>query len=1036
MSAKYPWYSIFYRSGHLLALTIMIILVAGFSAIKSLPTLEDPRIDLRNVLVLTAYPGASAERVEALVTDVLEDELRELYEIKRIDSTSKAGFSSLVVELEDWTDAAVNEQVFAKIRDAIASAAQRFPAGAQAPILEDKRGATSYTILHAVQASHDTTDLTIVNRFAQQLADQIRNVSGTELVNLFGQPKEQINILVDPNKLASMGLTGQAVAEAIAGADPKLPAGLIYAEQTNIRIQVADVLNSLDMIRNIPILAHQGQYVRLADVAQISRGTRQPAAEYAYLNGQPVVFVASRMQADQRVGQWTKAVTEQVTAFTSAYHGNIEVYEVFQQNQYTQARLLNLLSSLLIGALVVAGVIFVFMGIRASWIVGLSLPLSIFFTIFTLSFHDVEIHQMSIFGIIIAIGLVIDNAIVLTNDVRANLIELQLSRLDAYITSVKHLFTPLLASTLTTVLGFMPIFLLNGNVGDFIGSISVSVVMALIGSFWISLLIIAALAARFLPDSEHEGCHWYQRGIQTPELALTMREILRRVIEAPKRSLTLIVLFCLSGFFLATTLPNVFFPSADRNQFQVEVFLPKGSSINATQRLTLEIDEYIRQQPAVTQVTWLVGSSAPTVYYNMVMNRDNSPEYASAVLDYVDADSAKAAIDPLQVALQAQFPQAQIVVKAFGQGPPIPAPVEVQIFGPDIDVLRQIGEDVRLIVAEAPGVSQSFASIEMNEPQLRIQTDMDVARNSGLSYTDMSAQLQLALSGLTSTSLVEQTENIPIVLRIADEYRGNLPAIAALPLVSPALTGDNPWLTLNALGHFALEPAITGISRINSERVNRITGFLQQGVPAISVSQQIQTQLANYPLPAGYRIKMGGDADQSAQALGKLATYTPVLLVLMFSTLILTFQSVRLASIVGAVAILSIGLGMLSLWISGLPIGFNPILGCAGLIGVAINDSIVVIAALQDNEKARQGDTQAIIDEVMHCARHVLSTSFTTVGGLVPLLIFTEGSFWPPLAVVLAGGVGFALILALLFTPITYALMARRASRRNVSVSV
>jgi multidrug efflux pump subunit AcrB len=235
-----------------------------------------------------------------------------------------------------------------------------------------------------------------------------------------------------------------------------------------------------------------------------------------------------------------------------------------------------------------------------------------------------------------------------------------------------------------------------------------------------------------------------------------------------------------------------------------------------------------------------------------------------------------------------------------------------------------------------------------------------------------------------------------------------------------------------ALGEFTLLPSISGITRVDGERVNKVQAFLLPGVPAIDASEQLRELLENgdFVLPKGYRLKMAGDAGEQKQALGQLATYAPVLLVLMVTVLILTFNSVRFAAVIAMVAILSVGLGMFSLWVSGLPIGFNPLLGSAGLIGVAINGSIVVIAAINGNVKAKSGDTRAIVEETMSCSRHILSTTFTTVGGLIPLLLFSQGSFWPPLAVVLTGGVGFSVILSLFFTPTIVALMCRIRTRK------
>jgi multidrug efflux pump subunit AcrB len=375
------------------------------------------------------------------------------------------------------------------------------------------------------------------------------------------------------------------------------------------------------------------------------------------------------------------------------------------------------------------------------------------------------------------------------------------------------------------------------------------------------------------------------------------------------------------------------------------------------------------------------------------------------------------------------------VVRAFGQGPPISAPLGVKIFGPDLVLLNQLGEQVRLIMSQSPGVTQSIASITKGEPELVFRTDRDISRFTDLNLSDIALQLQIALEGRLGGSILEDTEEIPIRIRLSEELRSNLVQIDTLPLTRP---GDSSDLPLSALGKFELVPRLAGITRINGERVNKVEAFLLPSMPAVDASNMLQKLMAQnqFDLPQGYRIQLAGDADEQQEALGLLAVYAPVLLVMMIATLILSFSSVRLTGVIISVAMLSVGLGMLSLWISGLPIGFNPLLGSAGLIGVAINGSIVVIAAINGNPLARMGDIDQIVIETMGCSRHILSTTFTTVGGFIPLLLFSEGTFWPPLAVVLAGGVGFSVILSLVFTPVVIRQLVKRKQQQSVQQQI
>jgi multidrug efflux pump subunit AcrB len=1030
-----PWYTAFFRKGHLLALSIIIILVAGMSAVNTLPRLEDPRIDLRNAVVLTSFPGASAERVEALISDVLEDELRQLYEIKEIKSTSKAGFSSLFIELQDWVDKSSNQQVFAKIRDAIDDAAKRFPAGASPPILEDKRGATAFTVLLSISAKYpDNTQLTQVGRMASELSDRLRNVSGTELVLIYGEPVEEITVLINPQQLALSGLSLQEVSQRIEQADPKLPAGVIRTPYKDMRLQVSQPLESTAVLAQIPLQTTNGNYLRLQDIATIERGPAMPLSEIALLNGERTIFIAARMQNSVRVDKWTEGVIDKLAQFNQEFGNSFTAEVIFEQNKYTEARLGELSNNLLLGSVVVMLVVLFFMGAKASWIVGLALPLCASFAVFSLSFFNQQIHQMSIFGIIIAIGLLIDNAIVITDEIRLNLLDRSMSRLAVLQKSVRHLFSPLLASTLTTILGFMPIFLLTGNIGDFIGPIAISVVMALIGSLAISLTLIAALAARYLPRDADSEAPWYKHGYQLPQVSQAFRQLIGRAIKRPLLVLPAVVMFCLLGFVLSQQLANVFFPSADRDQFEIYVILPEGSSTELTYKTALKADAFIAQKQGIEQVTWMVGSSTPSVYYNQVMSRDNASNFANAVITTESVSLADKLIVDLQYQLQDTLPEAKIVVRKFGQGPPIAAPLEVDIYGTDLAILDELGQQVRVALTKIPGITQSLVSITSGEPEIMLQVSENQSYLSQLTLSQIAQQLQVSLSGRTGGSILEGTEELDIRVRISNENRSTLAQLDAMPLI--AGQGQNKQvLGVGSLANLSIKPSISGITRVDGERVNKIQAYLLPSIAAVSASVQLRDLIdSSITLPPGYRIKMAGDADEQEQAVGQLATYLPVLLVLMITSLILSFGSIRFAAVIGVVAMLSVGLGFFSLWLSGLPIGFNPLLGSAGLIGVAINGSIVVIAAIAANPEAMKGNTRAIVDETMSCSRHILSTTFTTVGGLIPLLLFSEGTFWPPLAVVLAGGVGFSVILSLVFTPVLVATLCRVRTKGQASV--
>ena len=1029
-----------YHNRYLLILTIIVVLVAGLSAVSNLPRLEDPRIAQRNPTVITLYPGAAADQVESLVTKPIEDELRELAEIKDIESTSRDSVSIIGIELQDWVDRSNNQIIFSKIRDRLADVAQQLPDGVNAPEFDDIRGASAYTLLIALSSPADQTQqLGIHTRLAEELADRLRNLGGTETVRLYGQVDEEITVELDEDIRASLGLTNQQIASLLQAADVKANAGVLRSSDQSVLLGVSGEVSTLQRIKRIPVASQAGQTVYLGDIARITKAYRTPPTEIAFTQtDNRSILVAAQMTDSLRADQWTEAAKAVVNNFQTEFSG-VQTDILFEQNQYTEKRLTELSTNLMLGIMVVMLVILVFMGWKPALIVGLALPLSMAATVFSFSFFDQQIHQMSIFGLIIAIGLLIDNAIVTTQEVRKNILTKGMPPEQALEEAIRFLRTPLLASTLTTILGFMPVFLLPGNVGDFISPIAISVVMALSFSFILSLTVIATLAAIVtrppVSSAQAQTSIWWKTGIQFTRLQHIYQYRLEQALQHPIRAIGLSCILPALGFILVTQLPNVFFPSADRDYFEIKVWLPEDSSIDRTTTVARRIDAQISAEPAVLRTHWLAGRSTPSVYYNQVEDSDNYAAYTQGVIMADSVASANRLIPQLQAELDQAFPEARIVVRAFSQGPPVSAPVAFRLVGPETQTLREYGETIRLLLEQQPGVTHAYTTVTSGKQKLWLEADEDKARLAGLTLADVAQQFRHQLEGITGGLLLEDLQSLPVRIINRQTTREDFTHVSHMKLALPGsdrntadtdVTQDTlqtrpDWIPASALGQLTLKPEVTSITRRNGERINTIEAFLHPDVAPITVSQTVLQRLdeIDFTLPTGYRLEISGDADAQNEAIGQLMAYLPVLLVLLVATLVLSFKSVILAGLILAVTVLSSGLGFLSLALSGHDLGFNPIIGTAGLIGVAINGSIIVLSAIRANPEAASGVTQAIMAETLGCARHVLSTTLTTVAGFLPLIL-SGGTFWPPLAIVIAGGVGFSIILSLYFTPAAY----------------
>ena len=1019
------------RNRHLLVVAILVLVVGGVAALFGLPRLEDPRLGNRNPFVVTFMPGADPEQVEAQVTDPIEREVREVDNIKRLESVTSLGVSFLAIELADRV--VDPEPVLADLRSALDRVEPDLPSAATRPWLDDKRGAVAYGMILALRWRADAApELGILSRYADELADRIRNVAGTELVRLHGDVDERISVAVDVAELASRGMSPDALARALASADTRLPAGSLRHGDTDQLLAVAGDFESMARIRAVPLVTAAGRVGRVADVATVARDYRDPPVAVADYAGERCVFIGAQMQADRIASAWAAEVRQVVAELEQELQGNARIDIAFDQTRYTSARLLELGSNLGLGALLIWLVTALIMGWRVGTLIAAALPLAATAIMIGFQLLGLPLHQMSIFGLLVAMGLLIDNAIVVCDDVW-KLRRSGMAASAAVVVATRHLAVPLFASSLTTALSFAPILLLQGNVGEFVGTIASAVILAIAVSFLLSLSIIAALAGLLpLPRERERAPRSSARWLQS------VAAFVRRQAK-PSRLVLLTLLPPVLAFGLVSTLENQFFPAADRNQFQVEVYANGSQSLDGTHSIVQRIDEHLRSDPDVEATMWVTGQSLPSVYYNQIMETDDAPAYAEGVVVTRDAATAKQLLRRCERDLLDLAPEAQVVVRPFAQGPPVTAPVMLRVYGDDLDRLVAIGDEVRDAMIAAPGVLHTRASIPTGLPQGEIVFDEEALREVGLTAGAAAAQVRAALEGASGGEVLEGTRRLPVVVRQPVDARRSGAQLLGLDVVSP--TGET--MPLGAVAALQTTPRVVRITRRNGERVNSLFGFVDSDTLPIEAVHDVVNRLdaRDVRMPDGYRLELGGDAEESDQAAAQLVRYIPLLGTIIAATLVLSFRSALLALLLAAVGGLSAGYGLFALWLSGFPLGFNPLIGLAGLIGITFNDSIVVLAAIRADRDASSGDDDAITRVVRGCRRHVWATTLTTAVGFLPLLLFSGGDFWPPLAVVIAGGVLGATPLALVFVPVAYRWLLRlrpslgRASAETLAVT-
>lgn len=1017
----------FVENGRLVSLVIALLLVAGLGAVSSLPRTEDPQITNRFASVIIPYPGASAERVEALVTEVLENQLRRLEEIKLIQSTSRPGISVIQLELKDTvTD---TEPVWSRARDLLADAKNNLPADILAPTLDDQVGYAYTAILSLVWNDSSQPRVDMLNRYAKELQSRLRLLSGTDFVKLYGAPEEEILVQLDAYKLSQLQLTPGAIANILRSADSKIAAGELNNNYFRALVEVSGELDSQNRIRQVPIkVDDNGQIIRLGDIATISRQAKTPTDSIALVDGEQGVFVAARMLNNTRVDIWQEQVNQLVDEFNRDLPANIKVQWLFEQNSYTSERLGGLVLNLIQGFVIILSVLLLTLGLRNAIIVALSLPLTALFTLACMKYIGLPIHQMSVTGLVVALGIMVDNAIVIV-DAIAQRRQQGMGRLKAVTQTLHHLWLPLAGSTITTILAFAPIVLMPGAAGEFVGGIAMSVMFALFGSYVISHTLIAGLAGRF--SLEGKNPIWYQHGINMPLVSGYFQASLNLALNRPLLSAIFIGSIPLLGFYASGKMTEQFFPPSDRNMFQIELYLAPHASLENTLNQVQLMDKQLRQIEDITQIDWVVGGNTPAFYYNLTQRQQGATNYAQAMVKTTDFARANALIPVLQQDLDKGFPQAQVLVRKLEQGPPFNAPVELMIFGPNLETLQQLGDQIRHILAATPDVIHTRATLTAGAPKVWLEVNEDASLISGLSLTDIARQVQMATTGVVGGSLLEQTESLPIRVRLGESSREQVSQLAQIQLMTPSGTA----VPLSALSDNEVQVSRGAIPRRNGQRVNTLEAYIVSGVLPAQVLNEVTDQVAAIKLPPGYRIEIGGENAKRNEAVGNLLSNVILVVSLLVATVVLSFNSFRLTSIILLSALQSAGLGLLAVFVFGYPFGFPVIIALLGLMGLAINAAIVILAELEDAPTARLGDKAVIVSTVSSCGRHISSTTITTVGGFIPLII-AGGGFWPPFAIAIAGGTLLTTLLSLIWVPTMYLLlMTKRHSPQAASLS-
>jgi len=719
---------------------------------------QNPRILLLLIgtIVSTVFPGADAQRVESLVTIPIEEMLTSVAEIKQVRSNCRTGISNTVVELKD--EIVDVESVWTLVRSQLVDTSATLPESSLPPQLE-VFPLKAYAAIVAIKSETKNDEITISRRLAKQLRTEILEISGTEKVDIFGDPGEELVAEISPETLASLNVSLASIAGQIRQENSDQPGGRINTSDAATLVDLKKPALPDQRIADILIsYGNRGKSVPLSQIATIAKRLTQPAPNFALIDGQRAIVLGAFVGNDQQIDLWANQLESIIDRFNSTYSGDAKADVLFSQREHINQRMLNLLINLVMGTAAVLVVVLLLMGWRSMLVVGLALPLSALMVIFGMRALSIPIHQMSVTGLIVALGLLIDNAIVIVEEVRTRIVK-GASTKQSITDSVRHLGMPLFGSTLTTTLAFLPIATLPGPSGEFVGSIAVSVILAICASFVLAMTLIPALNGLLKINPLETGLMSY--GITVPGIRNVYEKSLHLVFRSPIIGVLLGVALPVLGFLVARNLPQQFFPGSDRNQIQIEVERSARDSLTAVKTSVDSIRQVVSQDQNVLRQHWFFGQSAPTFYYNVVPRRKGTPFYAQAIIDVQDGLANDEVVNNLQTAIDQQVSDSRVIVRQLEQGPPFDAPIELRVVGSDLAMLQQLGSQLRLLLSQTPNVIHTRSDLEETIPKLSLDFDRAQTKESQLSETQIAGQLYTTLEGAPAGEIMDGGEELP-----------------------------------------------------------------------------------------------------------------------------------------------------------------------------------------------------------------------------------------------------------------------------------
>ena len=994
---------------------IAVLLTFGIFSFTHMGRMEDPDFTMRTMVVGVSWPGASPQQMSDQVTDKLEEKLRDLPGVDYTKSFTDGSKSVIYINLKEDLPSNKIRPAWEEARNMINDEWKSLPSGVQGPSIND-RFDDVYGTIYAL--SGDEFSYEEKRQQAENLKRQLLSVPNVKKITLIGVQEKSLDVTINKDKLASYQVSTQQLLTALKQQSAMVPAGMVNTDTNNVYLRINGVFDSVDAVKNMPIRINN-QTIRLGDIADVTMTYKDPSSPQFYYEGKPAIGIAISMDAGANNIEFGKAIDTKLKELKTTIPAGLSLNQVSNQPHIVKESIGDFSQSLFEAIAIVLLVSFASLGIRTGIVVALTIPVVVSTTFVLMYENGIYLHKVSLGALILALGLLVDDAIIVVEMMSVKLEE-GFNHWRAATFAYESTAFPMLSGTLITCAGFLPLALAEGMVAEFTKSLSIVVFMALILSWIASVLVSPVLGYKIIENkAEKPESEWTRRDHIMHRLKTIFYARFESLLHWALGHHKAVLLLTLGAFILSLLsfplIKQEFFPSSTRNEIIVSMQFPQSSSIDYTQNQAKSLDALLKDNEHIDHFTTYVGEGSPRFVLTLEPELPRA-NFMQTIIVTKSLEDRDALFKDLQDQLNDQYPSALINMQFVQIGPPSKYPVMLRVSGPDASEVKTIANDVKAKMQEDKDLHNIAFDWPDTEPVAQIHIDPDKARMLGINSYAVSLHLQSLLSGTKSGEYYEGNQTIPVTFRLSGNENHNLAALSSLPIQ----TGNGSYVPLSQIATISMSQEEGIIWHRNMMPTISIHANVGPGVLGNAKTKEIYNKLAEYrqDLPTGYTIDLDGSAEKSVTAVQKLLVPMPIMLFAIMT--ILMFQLKRIALMFMALFTAPLGLigVVLALNITRTPLGFMAILGIIALSGMIIRNSIILLDQIEIHRAEGQSAREAIINSATLRFRPIMLTAIAAILGMIPLM----GSvFWSPLAIAFSGGLLVATILTLIVLPVMYA---------------